>query len=285
MAGTSPAMTKAGMLKTFLRSAVAACLATVALADPVPSLWDPGLHLEKPDLGALKAIRFLTSDDYPPLDFALPDGSLSGFNIEIARAICEQLHMPCTIQARRWDTLVDALETGKGDAMIASMRSSPALRARLGFTSPYYLTPARFAARKTQGERAIDAKALAGKTVGVVAKSAHERYLALFFAKAKSKPYDDFAALHRALKAGEIDLAFADGLTLSLWLAGEDAGDCCAFRGGPFVDSTLFGEGVAIAVRKDDSGLRRALDWALARVWAQGQYTEMFRKYFPVSFY
>jgi len=233
----------------------------------------------------MKAIRCLTADDYPPLDFALADGSLAGFNIDIARAVCEQLHMPCTIQARRWDTLVEALETGKGDAMIASMRSTPGLRERLAFTSPYYLTPARFAARKDFAEGEIDAKALAGKSVGVIAKSAHARYLQTFFPQAKAKLYPDFTALHRALKAGEIELAFADGLTLSLWLAGEDAADCCAFRGGPFLDGALFGEGVAIAVRKDDVGLRRALDWALARVWAQGQYAEMFRKYFPLSFY
>ena len=192
----------------------AALLAGAAVADPVPSLWDPALHLDKPDLTGLKAIRFLTADDYPPLDFALPDGSLSGFNVEIARAVCEQLRLPCTIQARRWDTLVEALETGKGDAMIASMRATPALRARLAFTHPYYLTPARFAARKDFPQGEIDAKALAGKTVGVVKGSAHERFLTQFFAEAKLKSYGDFAALLRALKAGEIDLAFADGLTL-----------------------------------------------------------------------
>ena len=115
--------------------------------------------------------------------------------------------------------------------------------------------------------------------------SAHAKYLALFFPKAKSKAYDDFAALHRALKAGEIDLAFADGLTLSVWLGGEDAGDCCGFRGGPFLESRYFGEGVGIALRKEDAGLRQALDYALAQVWASGRYAEIFRKYFPLSFY
>ncbi len=265
---------------------VAAALAAgLARADPVPSLWDPGLHPDKPDLGGLKAIRFLTADDYAPLDFALADGTLVGFNIEIARAICEQLRIACTVQARRWDTLVEALETGKGDAMIASMRATPALRARLDFTDPYYLTPARFAARKDFPLGEIDPVALAGRTIGVIKASAHEDYLARFFPLAKRKSYEDFAALHRALKAGEVDLAFADGLTLALWLNGEDAADCCAFRGGPFLESRYFGEGVSIAVRKDDATLARALDWALARIWAQGQYVEIFRKYFPVSFY
>jgi polar amino acid transport system substrate-binding protein len=260
-------------------------LAFPARADPVPSLWDPALHLDKPDLGGLKAIRFLTADDYPPLDFAMPDGSLTGFNVDIARAVCEELRLPCTIQARRWDTLVEALETNKGDAMIASMRESPSLRQRLNFTSPYYLTPARFAARKDFPDAAIDPASIAGKTLGVVKGSAHAAFIAAFFPAVRLKSYDDFAALHKALKQGEVDLVFADGVTLAVWLAGEDAGDCCAFRGGPFLESGFFGEGVSIAVRKEDGILRRALDWALARVWAKGQYAEIFRKYFPISFY
>jgi polar amino acid transport system substrate-binding protein len=272
-------------LKRAALLAAALLASAVASADPTPSLWDPSLHPDKPDLSGLKAIRFLTADDYPPLDFEAPDGSLAGFNVEIARAACEQLRLPCTIQARRWDTLVEALETGKGDAMIASMRATPALRDRLAFTDPYYLTPARFAARKDYPEGDIDSVTLAGKMVGVVKGGAHEQYLERFFPKVQRKAYDDFAALHRALKKGEIDLAFADGLTLSIWLDGEDAGGCCAFRGGPFLETRYFGAGVGIAVRKDDVALRRALDYALAQVWASGQYTEIFRKYFPLSFY
>jgi polar amino acid transport system substrate-binding protein len=267
--------------------AAALIVASVAAvcADPVPSLWDPALHLDKPDLSGVKAIRFLTADDYPPLDFALDDGSLAGFNVDLARAICEELRQPCTIQARRWDTLADALETGKGDAMIASMRATPALRARFAFTAPYYLTPARFVARKDYPQSEIDARTLAGKPVGVVKGSAHEKFLALHFPDAKRRPYDDFAALRHSLKTGEVDLAFADGLTLSIWLDGEDAAGCCGFRGGPFLESRYFGEGVSVVVRKDDVVLRRALDYALARVWASGQYAEIFRKYFPLSFY
>ena len=260
-------------------------LTSPSYADPVPSLWDPALHLDKPDLSALKTIRFLTADDYPPLDFALPDGALAGFNVEIARAICAQLGVPCTIQARRWDTLVEAIETGKGDAMIASMRSSAPLRARLEFTAPYYLTPARFAARKDFPEVEIEPRGIADKTVGVVKGSAHEAYLSTFFPNTKRKLFDDFSALHKGLKQSEVDAVFADGVTLAVWLAGEDANACCGFRGGPFLESRFFGEGVSIALRKEDASLRRAFDWALARVAAKGQYAEIFRKYFPLSFY
>ncbi len=170
--------------------------------EPAPSFWDPGLHLERPDLSGLRAIRFLTDDDYPPLDFALADGSLSGFNVDIARAICEELHIGCTIQARRWDTLIDSLETGKGDAVIASISANAAARARIDFTQPYYQTPARFATRKDSPLTDATPDALAGKAIGVVAGSAHQSYLATFFPRAVAKTYPSFAALHDALKGG-----------------------------------------------------------------------------------
>ena len=269
-----------------LAAGLAPSMAEAAERGPAPSFWDPGLHLERPDLSALRAIRFLTDDDYPPLDFALADGSLSGFNVDIARAICEELHIGCTIQARRWDTLIDSLETGKGDAVIASIAGNAAVRERIDFTQPYYQTPARFAARKDSPLSDATPATLAGKSdrrrrrlgASILSRDVLPR-------ARRAKPYPSFAALHDALKAGAIDAAFADGLTLAVWLAGESSGDCCVFKGGPYTESRFFGEGVGIAVRKEDADLRRAMDWALARLAARGVYAEIYLKYFPVGFY
>jgi polar amino acid transport system substrate-binding protein len=273
-------------LYAFLAVVIAfALFRAMAYADPAPSFWDPELRLEKPDISGLRAIRFLTADDYPPLNFARGDGELSGFNVEIARAICEELHIGCTIQARRFDSLVDALETGKGDALIASLATTPALRDRLDFTTPYYSTPARFVGRKDSPLSDVTPSALNGRNVGVVGGSAHEAYLKAFFPGLRLTPYQNFTGLHEALVAHSVDAIFADGLTLAVWLGGEQAGDCCAFKGGPFTESRFFGEGISIAVRKEDSALRRAMDWALARISQHGTYAEIYRKYFPIGFY
>ena len=112
----------------------------------VPNFWDPHNHIAKPDISSLHSLRFLTGDDYPPFHFALPDGSLSGFDVDLARAICEELKITCTIQARRYDTLIDALNGDQGDALMAGLRIDQQTRAALDFSGPYYITPARFAA-------------------------------------------------------------------------------------------------------------------------------------------
>jgi polar amino acid transport system substrate-binding protein len=42
---------------------------------------------------------------------------------------------------------------------------------------------------------------------------------------------------------------------------------------------------VGIAARPDNPLLRRALDFALARIAQQGLYAEIYLKYFPVGFF
>jgi polar amino acid transport system substrate-binding protein len=252
---------------------------------PIPSFWDPDAQIDRPELVGVRALRFLTDDDYPPLDFSLPDGSLAGFNVDMARAICAELQLACTIQARRWDTLVDSLLSGKGDAVIASLAATPGLRTKLDFTKPYYKSPARFVARKDLALVDLTPASLAGKDVGVIAGSAHKAYLDAFFPKVVEKTFPDAAAMRDALRAGVVAIAFGDGLSLAVWLDGAASGDCCAFRGGPFLESRFFGEGVGIALRKEDADLRHAIDWALARLAARGVYAELYLKYFPIGFY
>ena len=256
-----------------------------ARAQTAPNFVDPDLRLQRPTLTGVRAIRFLTTDDYPPLNFALPDGALAGFNVDIARAICRELDIGCTIQSRPWDTLVDALTTGKGDAVIASIAPSDSLRAAIDFSVPYYKTPARFVARRDAAVFPATAAGLSGQTVGVVAGTAHEAYLKLFFPGARLKTYATAADLESALKSGEVAVAFADGVTFAIWLNGEGPTGCCEFRGGPYLESRFFGEGVGIAVRKDDDDLRKAFNWAVAELMKDGAYAEIYLKYFPIGFY
>lgn len=70
----------------------------------VPGFWDPRRRPEKPDLSRISVIRFLTETDYPPFNFAGPDGNPQGFNVDLARLLCEELKVACTIQMRRFET-------------------------------------------------------------------------------------------------------------------------------------------------------------------------------------
>jgi polar amino acid transport system substrate-binding protein len=254
-------------------------------ADPmaVPGFWDPRRRPERPDLSRITIIRFLTEIDYPPFDYAGPDGNPAGFNVDLARMVCEEIKVACTVQMRRFDTLIDALNRNEGDALIASIGATPKTRAQLDFSDPYYRTPARFVSRKDRPFEDVRPDALAGKTVGVVGGTAHEAYLKELFTEVNLKLYPNADAARIALKQGDVDLVFGDGISLSFWLNGTDSAGCCVFRGGPYLESRYFGEGVGIAVRRGNDLLRQAFNWALFRLWEKGRFTDLWLRYFPIS--
>lgn len=251
----------------------------------VPDFFGVRTRIEQPDLTGIKAIRFMTDDDYPPFHFLGPDGQLTGFNVELARAICETLKLACTIQARRWDTLLNALDDNQGDAVIASLSITPGLREGHAVSLPYYRTPARFVAAAARGEVAISPESLAGKTVGVMAGSAHEAFLQTYFPKTIRRSFNEPDALRKALVAGELEFVFADAIGLAFWLNGTEAHGCCRFVGGPYTESAFFGEGVGIALRKDNVQFEKAIDYALLKLARDGVYATLYLKYFPISFY
>ncbi len=254
-----------------------------ATAVPIPGFWDPRRRPELPDLSRISQIRFLTEVDYPPFNFAESDGSHAGFNIDLARMICEELKITCTIQMRRFDTLLDTLAQNRGDAVMASIAVTPETRARADFSDPYYRTPARFVARRDAASDDVRPENLEGKKVAVVAGSAHEAYLKALFTEAELRAYPTIDAARDALRSGAVDLLFGDGISLAFWLNGSDSAGCCAFVGGPFTESRFFGEGVGIAVRRGNDTLRLAFNWALYRLWDKGRFSDLWLRYFPIS--
>jgi polar amino acid transport system substrate-binding protein len=249
----------------------------------VPGFWDPRRRPERPDLSRIQSIRFLTELDYPPFDYAGTDGNPAGFNVDLARLLCDEIKASCTIQARRFDTLLDALADNRGDAVIASIASNSETRKRADFTDPYYRTPARFVARTDSPIGDVLPELVEGKKIAVIAGTAHEAFLKQMFTEAEVRPYANAEAAREALRNKEVDLLFGDGIALAFWLNGTDSAGCCAFRGGPYLENRFFGEGVGIAVKRGNDLLRQALNWALFQQWEKGSYTDLWLRYFPIS--
>ncbi|MFT0891184.1 transporter substrate-binding domain-containing protein [Pseudochelatococcus sp. G4_1912] len=270
-------------------------MALKAPAIAVPGFWGAEERVQKPDLIGARVVRFLTDDEFPPLHFAGADGQPTGFSVELARAACAILDMSCTVQVRRFDTLLDSLAERRGDVVAAAIPIRPTLYGRFSVTGPYHRMPARFAVKKavessaagkvSEKTVALTPDALAGKRVAIVQGTAHEAYITEFFPRAERVLFTDLQTAEIALKAGEVHYLFADGMSLALWLNGASADGCCSFAGGPYLESRFFGEGVGFILRKDDLALRNALDYALRKLWENGTYTEIYLRHFPVSFY
>ena len=256
---------------------------SVAGAVAIPGFWDPRRRPERPDLSRIALIRFLTEIDYPPFNYAGADGNPAGFNVDLARMICEELKIACTVQMRRFDTLLNGLDENRGDAVMASIAVTPEIRKRVDFSDAYYRTPARFVARREVAIGEARPERLERKEVAVVAGTAHEAFLKAVFTEAGLRTYATPKLAREALLRGDVDLMFGDGISLAFWLNGTESKNCCVFRGGPFTESRYFGEGVGIAVKKGNDTLRQAFNWALFRLWEKGRFSDLWLRYFPVS--
>ena len=267
---------------------LAALLGPAKSAEPqVPMLWDSKERLPKPDLSTLPRLRFLTTTDFPPFNFIDKSGRLSGFHVDLARAICAELGIAekCQIQALPWAELESALNKGEGEALIAGVPATAETREKYAFSRPYLQFPARFIMKKTQAVTEPLVDKLRDKRVGVLAGSAHERVLRDYFGNLQVVTYAKADWLNADLKDGKLDAVFGDGMRLSFWLSGTDAAGCCRFAGGPYLAPEYLGTGLAIAAKPDNAALAAAFDYALHEISAKGTFAELYLRYFPVSFF
>lgn len=230
-------------------------------------------------------LRFLTDTDYPPFNYYDEDGSLVGFNIDVARAICLELDVNCEIQAGSWEQLIPSLDKGDVDGVIASLSINSQNLARVTFTDRYFKSPARFVARANEQDVNVTPEALEGTKLGVIAKSAHEAYLKEFFSESEITTYENQIKMREALISGQVDYIFADAVGLMFWINGTEAAGCCIFRGGAFTESKYFGDGIGIAVRKGNHKLLTVLNDALSSIRNSSRYEELVLRYFPFKLY
>jgi polar amino acid transport system substrate-binding protein len=230
-------------------------------------------------------LRFLTTGDFPPFNFYDEDGVLTGFNVDLARAICLQLEVTCEISERPWANLMPSLERSEADAVIAGHAVTAQALQKVAFSDRYFHTPGRFAMRKRSSGLTTTPEGLEGKRIAVASGTAHEAFVRQFFRGSRVRAFDNPDIAREALKAGEVDVVFDDAISLSFWINGTSSEQCCSFSGGAYLEPRFFGDGMAIALARDDPKLKADVNNALAEVRASGRFIELVTRYFPYRLY
>lgn len=234
------------------------------------------------DAGRRTTLRFLTDSDFPPFNYFEEDNTLTGFNVDVARAICVELAVACDVRVRPWGELLPALRRGEADAVIASHKLSAAALKGVAFTDRYYHTPARFAARRSFARIEATPEGLEGQRIAVAKGTAHEAYVRAFFRDSTVRVFETVELARDALVTGAADVLFDDAISLAFWLNGTASKACCEFRGGPYAEPKFFGDGVGIALRQGDAELKTQINTALRKLRENGRYEEMVLRYFPL---
>ncbi len=230
-------------------------------------------------------IRFLTEGEFPPFNYYDDEGVLSGFNVDLARAICLEVGAACDIKVRPWEELLIALRRGDADAVIAAHTVTAGMLAEVDFSDRYFYTPGRFASRTGETVGEITPEGLDGVTVGVAKGTAHEAFIKAFFRDSRIVLFENPELAREALQQSKVDLIFDDAISLAFWINGSLSRQCCEFKGGAFLEPKYFGDGLAVALPRNDPQIKVLINDALKKIRHSGRFQELVERYFPVRIY
>lgn len=239
------------------------------------------LLLSPSALKAQEVLRVGTEGAYPPFNFFDNSGRLSGFDTEIAQALCNEMQVRCQFVLNDWTTIIDGLEQSRYDVIIASMSITEERKRRVLFTNSYYTNALRYITRKERGVFPRSASDVQGLVMGAQRGSIAATYLTENHSRrAIVRLYDTQEDVYLDLLQGRIAIAVSDALPAYDWLQSVD-GTCCTFASDPIVAD----DGIGMAVRQGDYKLRDRLNEALDAILENGTYKEINDRYFPFSIY
>ena len=224
-------------------------------------------------------LRVGVEGNYPPFSVVSPDGTLSGFDIDIANALCTKLQKNCVMVQQEWDGMIPALNAKKFDMIVASMSINEKRKKVVSFSNPYYDVPSRWVARK--GEyKSWSTEELKGKTIVVLRNSPRAEFLSKNYPDSTVLAVDKEPSVYLELAAGRGDIAFGSSVVSAESFLKKPEG-----KEFEQVGETMFlGEdadgGVGIAVRKSDTELRDQINGALESIMSDGSYRTLASKYF-----
>lgn len=206
----------------------------------------------------------ISAEPYPPLTYKTSSGDWTGFEVELAHAICASMKEECVITPTGWGGIIPSLNAGKIDMIMNSMTITDERSKVINFTDPYYYTTQGYIGAKSLDFTGEDD--LSRKNLGVQGSTIQAAYSReeLKDSGAKIRIYDQYVQMIRDLQAGRIDVFLADSIG-SLEFLASDEGNGFEIKAAP-QEHPIFDAGAGIGLRKDDIELRSQLNDAIRDV-------------------
>ncbi|PHX06680.1 ABC transporter substrate-binding protein [Vibrio splendidus] len=230
-----------------------------------------------------KTVRFGIEGAYPPFSWTEADGSLKGFDVDMANALCTEMQVQCKIVAQDWDGIIPSLLARKYDAIIAAMSITEERKKKIDFTGKYALIPNKFIAKKGAGLNFDD---LRGQKIAVQRATTHDKYLTDNYGDTvEIVRYGSFDEAYLDLANGRVAAVLGDASALEEGVLNKAGGEDYEFVGPSLTDPKWFGDGFGIALRKQDKDLTKQLDAAILSLREKGIYQDIAAKYFNYDVY
>lgn len=217
------------------------------------------------------ALRIGTEGTYAPFTFHDASGELVGFDVEIGRAVAEQLGVSADFVEGPWDGLIAGIDANRYDVVINQVGINPDRQAKYDFSEPYIASKAALVVRGDNTE-ITSFEALSGKNAAQTLTSNFGKLAESFGAQLVStEGFDQSIAL---VIEGRADATINDSLSFYDFKKQQPDADVKIVATQADADVS----GVLLAKGKPE--LLAAINEALAAIKADGTYAEISQKYF-----
>jgi len=219
-------------------------------------------------------LRIAFDVPYEPFEYKDENGELTGFEVELADAMCEEMNANCKFVIQAWDGMIPGLLARKFDLIMSSMSITPERAERVLFSEPYYITPGGWFGPESFNTDVTDMDAMKDKTVGVQRGTTMDTYVTENMGGVVNiKRYTTAEDMVLDLEGKRLDVVFVD------YPVGEQT---ILNREGykEVGEPVKLGDGVGVAMRKRDSKLADDVNAALKKLKEDGTYDTIMQKYF-----
>ena len=232
-----------------------------------------------------KVLKVAIDPTYEPFTYKTADGTPTGFDVDIALAVCAELKRQCEFVEQVWDSMIPGLQARKYDVIISSMSITADRQRVVDFTDKYYNTPSKIVVKNTIK---FDGPAsLKGKKLGVLKGSTMEKYANGELKKlgVMITPYEAQDQVYLDIRSGRLDGTVADVLEVTAGFLSKPEGQDYGVVGPELFTPKYFGQGVGIAMRKGRADLLAEVNAAIKAIRADGTYKAINDKYFKIDVY
>ncbi len=246
-------------------------------------------------------ITIATEGAFPPYNLTRPDGTLDGYDVELAHYLCDHMKIKCTIVAQAFDGMIPALNAGKFDAIMAGMSATEKRKEVIDFSMSYGSTGQAFAVLKDSDLSTMPLKdalyslssneegarkaveelkpLLKGKIIGVQTASIASRFIDEYLKDTVEKREYKTTEQHDLdLIAGRVDVIMASMGYLKT--AVEKPANSDIEIVGPRFQGGFLGAGSSVGLRKADTALKAKFDEAITAAKADGTLKTLSMKWF-----
>lgn len=222
-------------------------------------------------------LTMLSSPDYPPFENLNEAGETVGFEVDLFKALAEQMGLKLEFVPLQFDAIIPAIVAGgKGDVGVSGFSVTPERAQEIDFTESFYIDDMAVAVMKNSSITSENAQTqlnAAGITIAVQTGTTGETFAKENFPNAKIQGYNNGTDCFAAMQSGQ-----ANAVCTNLSVVADMIAN--GYSDAHIVYKEATGEEYAAVVAKDNPGLKQKLNDAIAALRANGTLDELTKKYF-----